>query len=156
MQNLGKRFGLFSSKRTKHPMERKMTKSTGSLEEIKTMRRKTSSASDQRKSEFFVSSPIATWPTCNLAFATMNNHVTSIVSTHVSRVRCVTFLRIWQNHTYLVFRPSFITCCWRVLLATCICAAPANECSEFAVVGLLPSEKKVFKTQSATPEWLYV
>ncbi|CAB4026699.1 Hypothetical predicted protein [Paramuricea clavata] len=61
MQNFTRRFGLFSSKRVhKNPSERKLTKSAGSLEDIKSMRRKTSSTSDQRKSEFFVTSPIAT------------------------------------------------------------------------------------------------
>lgn len=77
MQNLPKKFGLFSSKRFKNPSEnsRKLTKSTGSLEEIKSMRRKISSTSDQRKSEFFVTSPITTWPTCDLVLVE-KDHVT--------------------------------------------------------------------------------
>ncbi|XP_028398084.1 IQ motif and SEC7 domain-containing protein 1-like isoform X2 [Dendronephthya gigantea] len=62
MQNLTKRFGIFSSKRVKNAAQnsRKLTKSAGSLEEIQSMRRKTSTSSDKRKSEFFVTSPIAT------------------------------------------------------------------------------------------------
>ena len=104
MQSFTRRFGLFSSKRVhKNPSERKLTKSAGSLEDIKSMRRKTSSTSDQRKSEFFVTSPIATWPTCDLILAWSKDHVTLIVSTRCVSMRCVMSLEACRK-VYLVPR----------------------------------------------------